>query len=271
MKFSVENYFDKLRSIMLGVILISFLPSLIHGIDQKVNLWEYTLNDKTYSLFPDLFEKYFYSMTIFMGALLVGLCFAIFFTFCTSILHHRLKRMIYGLISLFESLPDIFIVIVLQLTIVYIYQKTGLLIANVTTLYDDKIYLLPILTLSVLPTIQLFKITFLLMNEEQDKPYITVAKSMGLSDHYILIRHVFKNVLFNLFLYFKTIFVFMLSNLFIMEYVFNIHGIMMTMLSFNSFMFFISVMLIAIPFTFLFELAQSFIYQSTGKNEEGAA
>jgi ABC-type dipeptide/oligopeptide/nickel transport system permease component len=208
---------------------------------------------------------------VLFGALFVGLFFAVSFTLITSLLPRFLKRLVYGVITLFESIPDLLIVISLQLFIVYIYQKTGWLISNVTVVYDDKVYLLPILALSVLPTIQLFKITFLLMNEERDKPYVTVAKAMGLGDYHILIRHVFRNVLYNLFLYFKTIFVFMLSNLFILEYVFNIHGLMRIMLSPNTFVFLISTILITIPFLLLFEWTQSFIEKSSGDKEAEVA
>ncbi|WP_408007602.1 ABC transporter permease subunit [Pseudalkalibacillus sp. A8] len=268
---SLGGYFKRLKSIIIGIIFIGFLPSLLYGFDQTINLQSYTFNGKTYDFFPGIFDKYAYSMTIFFGALLLGLFLAIMFTFCTALLPRFVKKMVYGMLTLLESIPDLFIVISLQLLIVYIYQKTGWLISNVTVVYDDKIYLLPILVLSVLPTIQLFKITFLLLEEERNKPYVNVAKSMGMGDYYILIRHVFRNVLFNLFLYFKTIFVFMLSNLFIMEYVFNIHGLMRIMLSPNIFVFIVSSIMITIPFLFLFELAQSMIDKSTGNKEEQAA
>ncbi|MCF6138627.1 ABC transporter permease subunit [Pseudalkalibacillus berkeleyi] len=268
---SIGNYFRKLKSIVFGVVVISFLPSLLYGFDQTINLRTYSLNGKSYNIFPDIFDKYFYSMTIFFGAILVGLFLAVLFTFITSLLPYYFKRFVYGLLTLFESLPDLFIVISLQLLIVYIFQKTGWLISNVTVVYDDKIYLIPILALSALPTIQLFKMTFLLLNEERNKPYVAVARSMGLGEYFILIRHVFRNVLFNLFLYFKTIFVFMLSNLFILEYVFNIHGLMRIMLSPNTFVFLISTVLITIPFLFLFEATQSFISKSIGDQEVDAA
>ncbi|MCF6410350.1 ABC transporter permease subunit [Pseudalkalibacillus salsuginis] len=268
---SLGGYFKRLKSIMIGIIFIGFLPSLLYGFDQTINFQSYIFNRKTYDLFPGIFDKYVYSMTIFFGALLLGLFLAILFTFCTTLLPRLFKMMVYGMLTLFESIPDLFIVISLQLLIVYIYQKTGWLISNVTVVYDDKIYLLPILVLSVLPTVQLFRISFLLLEEERDKPYVTVAKSMGLGDYYILFQHVFRNVLFNLFLYFKTIFVFMLSNLFIMEYVFNIHGLMRIMLSPNIFVFIVGTIMITIPFLFLFELAQSRIDKSTGEKKEETA
>lgn len=268
---TLGGYLRKLKSVSIGIIIISLLPSLISGLDQTFNLRNYQMNGKTYDIFPGIFEKYFYSMTIVLGALVIGLFFAILFTFGATLLPRFLKRLVYGILTVFESVPDLLIVLSLQMFIIYIYQKTGWLISNVTVVYDDKIYLVPILVLSVLPTIQLFKITFLLLEEEKYKPYVNVAKSMGLGDYYILIRHVFRNVLFNLFLYFKTIFVFLLSNLFIVEYIFNIHGLMRIMLSPNTFVFLISTILIAVPFLYVFELAQWMIHKSTGEREKEAA
>ncbi|MBH0158093.1 MULTISPECIES: ABC transporter permease subunit [Fictibacillus] len=260
MNFSFTSYLKRLRSILIGVLIISFLPSIFFGIAplQSMKLWEYTIENRKYSLFPDIFDKFFYSMTIFFTALLLGLLVALLLTFLATLLPRPLKRAVYGFLTLLESLPDLFIVIALQVSAVYIFKKTGLLIANVSGVYDNRIYFFPILTLSVLPTIQLFKITFLLMKEEQNKPYITVARAMGLGNLYITLNHVFRNIMTSLFQYSKTIFVFMLSNLFILEYVFNLNGIMTIMLNTQGVSFIITVLFIAIPFSFLFEVMESY-------------
>jgi ABC-type dipeptide/oligopeptide/nickel transport system permease component len=236
-----------------------------------MKLWEYTIREKTYSLFPDIFSQFLYSMTIFFSALLVGLVSALLLTFLTTLLPNLLKRAVYGLLTLLESLPDLFIVIFLQISIVFIYKKTGLLVSNVSSTYDNNVYLFPILVLSVLPTIQLFKITFLLMKEEQFKPYVTVARSMGLGKLYITVKHILRNIIRSLFQYSKTIFVFMLSNLFIMEYVFYLNGIMTVMLHTEGVPFIITVLMIAVPFSLLFEIIENKIVVVQKQQEEDAA
>jgi peptide/nickel transport system permease protein len=121
-------------------------------------------------------------MSIFLCALLIGFVFSLLLTFLTTLLPSPLQKIIYGLLMFLESLPDLFIIIVLQVSIVAIYQKTGVLIGNVSSAYDDRNYLVPIFVLSVLPTIQLYKITFLLMHDEKNKLYVNVARSMGLGN-----------------------------------------------------------------------------------------
>jgi peptide/nickel transport system permease protein len=268
MIFSFKHYFKKLRSVIIGVAFISVLPSIIFNVQRPyMKAWEYNIKGHTYSIFPEIFDKYAYSMIIFCVALLLGLVCSLLLTFLTAILPRTIKHFVYSFLTILESLPDLLIVIVLQLSIVFIYKKTGLLVGNVSSFYEDKIYFAPIITLSVLPSIHLFKITFLLLEEEKEKPYVVVARSMGLGKYTIILQHVMRNVFFNLFLYFKTIFIFMLSNLLIIEYVFNIHGIMMVMLHSSGFAFFTTVMFIAIPFLALFEFVQNIVILSKGKKE----
>ncbi|MBD7962747.1 ABC transporter permease subunit [Fictibacillus norfolkensis] len=268
-----SRYGKRLRSIIIGVIIISFFPTLFFGVEQQKSMkpWEYMLGGRAYSLFPDIFEKFLYSMTILLAALLFGLFLALTITFISTLLPRSLQKIIYGFYTMLEALPDLFIIIVLQVSVVAIYKKTGLLIGNVSNVYESKIYFFPILTLSILPAIQLFKITYLLLNEEMNKPYVNVARSLGHSNVYITINHVFRNVLASLFHYSRTIFVFMLSNLFILEYVFNLHGIMTIMLNTKGVAFIITVLFVAIPFSFLFEWIERYTQRLNVHREEEAA
>jgi ABC-type dipeptide/oligopeptide/nickel transport system permease component len=221
-------------------------------------------------VFPEIFDKFFYSMTIFFLALLVGLLAALVLTFITTTLPRFLQRIIYGFLTLLESFPDLFIVVVLQVFIVYLYKKTGILISFYNDL-ENPIYFLPVLVLSIVPTIQLFKLTLLLMKEEQHRPYVTVARAMGLSKLSILIKHVFRNILKSLFQYAKTIFVFMLSNLFIVEYVYNLNGIMTILLYTKGVVFLVTALFVAFPFSVLFEIADNYNVSVKRQAEEDAA
>ncbi|MBY6038222.1 ABC transporter permease subunit [Fictibacillus nanhaiensis] len=273
MNFSFHSYLKRLRSTVIGILIISVLPALFFGINTKLEqkVWQYSINGIMYDVFPDVFDRYMYSMTIFFSALLTGLLAALVLTFITTLLPKFLQRVIYGVLTLLESLPDLFIVVVLQVSVIYIYKATGILVANVSNVYNNPIYLLPILTLAVLPTIQLFKITLLLMKEEQHKPYVTVARAMGLGRLYITLKHVFRNILTSLFQYYKTIFVFMLSNLFIVEYVFNLNGVMFLLLNTQGAAFLVTALIIALPFSVLFEIAENNTASVDERKEEDAA
>ncbi|MFG6495717.1 ABC transporter permease subunit [Fictibacillus sp. UD] len=258
MRFSFRSYLKRLRSIILGILIISVLPALLFGVNTHLQerVWEYYISGTKYLIFPDIIDKYQYSMTIFFSALLIGLVFALVLTFIATLLPRFLQRAIVGFLTLLESLPDLFIVVALQVSIVYIYKKTGIVIYFYND-FSNPIYLMPILVLSILPAIQLFKITFLLMQEEQHKLYVTVARAMGLGRLYITLKHVFINIITSLFQYSKTIFVFMLSNLFIVEFVFNLNGIMYLLLNTKGVAFMGTALIIALPFSLLFEFVES--------------
>ncbi|MDM5318165.1 ABC transporter permease subunit [Fictibacillus sp. b24] len=264
MNFSFRSYSKRFISTVLGILVISALPSILFGVNFHLQekVWIYT----TYSykgqavnrdVFPEIFNKFFYSMTIFFLALFIGLLIALILTFITTMLPRFIQRIIYGVLTTLESFPDLFIVVVLQVCIVYIYKQTGILI-HFYNGFNDPIYLLPVLVLSIVPTIQLFKLTLLLMSEEQHKIYVTVARSMGLSTLYILLKHVFRNILTSLVQYAKPIIVFMLSNLFIVEYVYNLNGILTLLLYTKGVVFLVTALFIALPFSVLFEIADSY-------------
>ncbi|MFC7372411.1 ABC transporter permease subunit [Fictibacillus iocasae] len=255
MDFPWKSYGRKLRSLLIGIVLISLLPSiLLQGWMQNTpSVWDYRVDQYTYPLFPEVFEKFGYSMTIFGGALLVGIVFALVMTFMTTIMPSFAKGLLTRTFTFLESFPDLFIVFLLQLSVVYIYKQTGYLVSSVSAFMNQKIYLLPIITLSLLPALQLFRITFLLMEEERGKAYVKVAKSMGLGSMYITVHHIFRNLISNLINYYKTIFIFMLSNLFIVEIVYNLHGIMTIMLHARGVALAATILVLALPFSLLFE------------------
>ncbi|MDM5318166.1 ABC transporter permease subunit [Fictibacillus sp. b24] len=261
MYFSVHSYLRRLRSTVLGILIISILPALIFGINTQLHQEVYVYSMKgltvTRDMFPEIYDQFFYSMKIFFAALLLGLFAALVLTFITTMLPRFLQRIVYGSLTILESLPDLFIVAALQVFIVYLYKKTGIVIYFYND-YNNPIYLLPIIVLSIVPAIQLFKITLLLMKEEQYRPYVTVARAMGLSRFYITLKHIFRNILRSLLQYSKTIFVFMLSNLFIVEYVYNLNGIMYLLMNTKGAAFLITALFIAIPFSVLFEFADNY-------------
>lgn len=259
-------YEDGKLSISLKRYILSFKDFFTTAFD-KTN-WTYVINYKEYDLFPTIFEKFFDSMVIFVSAFLIGIFIAVILTFFISLFSKRFKKLTFGIITILESIPDLFVIISLQLLIVYVYKKTGILLGNIVSLGDDRAYLLPIICLSLLPTIHLFKITFLLMNEELNKPYVTVAHSKGLNKLKILFLHVFRNVMLSLLNHGKSIFGFTISNLFILEIVFNIHGIMSMMLYTTGFVFFISVMFVLLPFYLIYSLSELILYKITGESEE---
>ena len=118
-----------------------------------------------------------------------------------------------------EAVPDMMMMICLQIFFIWVLKKFGESPITIISFNENRAYLLPILSLAVLPTLQMFRMMVLYIKEEHGKDYVEVAYGKGLSSSYILCIHLFKNISIHFFHHLKTIFVFLLSNLFILEFV----------------------------------------------------
>src|SRR5690606_7018615 len=67
-----------------------------------------------YSIFLQFWNHYFYSLTIFLSALLLSLLIGMGLAYVTTLLPEKQLQMVSKTISLLEALPDLFIIIVIQ-------------------------------------------------------------------------------------------------------------------------------------------------------------
>ena len=179
---------------------------------------------KTFSYLDYLKGPYLYSMPIFIISLLLSLLVSFIFSISTMLSKELFKRNLLQGIKIIESIPDFSFIFLLQIIVVQIYLKTNHIVLNFYSLGNDIVYLAPILCLSILPTLLFLKLFVLLYEEEWAKPYVDLAKSKGLSNFEILIKHCTSNVLKSLFFQSKSIVWLTLSSLVIIEYLFGING-----------------------------------------------
>jgi peptide/nickel transport system permease protein len=278
---------------IIGIILIGSVPFLIFNpIEGKVtfDLIAYSkgiyetvgkiihFNEITYklegtdrALFPNMLDPYFYSLKIIFFAFLISIFIATLITYILMLISSFKRKTTERLIFILESLPDIFVIALVQMFIVWFYQQTEILLFNVASVYGQYAYALPIFCLTILPTIHLLKIMVLLFQDEIDKPYVELAKGKGLSKSFILLVHILRNSLISFFYNSKTIFWFMLSNLLIIEYIFNIYGFSYFLLSFarqSPEILTIGIIMMFIPFFVFFTFGQAFIEKVTNGKVE---
>lgn len=253
---------------------ISFQPSkFIHAIinmgKQIFSLYSITFqiptptgNLKTVYLFPTVLEPYIYSFTILFAALLLSIIVAVSITYFYFLSSRRIKNMIERTVFVLEAIPDVMIMISIQMFFMWYFRQTGEIPVHIMTFNDNKAYILPIICLSILPTIQMFRMMILYIEEERIKPYVEVAYGKGLSSSYIIRKHLFKNIFIHLFHHSKMIFVFLLSNLFILECVFHMSGIIQFLILTNHFstsITFIVLLMIVMPFYLSFQICSYFM------------
>ncbi|WP_230321292.1 ABC transporter permease subunit [Planococcus salinarum] len=178
-------------------------------------------------LFPNIYEYIIYSLEILFIALLVAVFVSLLLTVITMLLSEKARERVKMALYFLESVPDLLIIMLAQLTVVLFFKQTGILISKIAAVGDDRIYWLPVLCLAILPTIQLYRLAMLTFQEEERQMYVDLARALGFSKVYIVLVHMFRNAIISVFFQSKKTMWFMLSNLFVLELMFNLPGIML--------------------------------------------
>ena len=196
-------------------------------------------------------------MQLLFLALAAAIIFALIGTFITMLLSEKLRSRVKLVFYFLESFPDILIILLAQLSIVIIFQQTGVLVSKIAAIGDDRIYWLPVLCLMILPMIQLYRLSMLTFEAEERQMYVELAKSLGFSKVFILFLHILRNAIISVFFQSKKTMWFMLSNLFILELMFNIPGIMYYMFeNLSGILFLVTVLSFFLPVFLLYSLGE---------------
>jgi peptide/nickel transport system permease protein len=230
--------------------------------------WSIVLMGKEYALGDMLFVRAAYSMKVFFISLALAVIAALLSSMMISLARGTVKRLLLSIVNIIESLPDIFIIIGVQLLVVMYFRETGVLIGDIA-MTSEEIYLLPVTCLTVVPAVFLIKTIVLLLKEEEQKEYVELARGKGLSSIHIMMVHSFRNVVYSLFYQMKLIFSFMLSNLFILEQLFNMRGVMDLLMWSTGYTFVIISSMIFLPFFLIFTLIEKRMQKSIGMKEDG--
>ncbi|ENJ6135456.1 ABC transporter permease subunit [Bacillus cereus group sp. MYBK104-1] len=256
---------------ILGIICLGTLPKLFYGFELHasqyikslqevfVNLMDISnfkyVGDKF--LFPQLFVHYKETIVIFLAAFFISLFVAFCIVYVIMSSSPRIQHRIKSFLIFLESIPDILLILVSQILVVWFFKQTGFLPFQIASIGGESIRGLPILCLSIPTTIMFVKMVGLRFENELEKDYVLFAKAKGLRRFHILNRHILRNVLLSTLFFAKTNIFFMLSNLYIIEWIFNTGGIFMFLKSYEGIrveVFIVSVLLIYIPIFILFKL-----------------
>ncbi|KAA0546892.1 ABC transporter permease subunit [Bacillus sp. BGMRC 2118] len=264
---------------VVGIIFVGGLPSLFRVSEgQYINLdayWEalkvifrslLQLGDLTYMptqnveypLFPHIFSPVGYSILLLFASLAIAYFMSILLTVATMILPRKLVRWTKVTLSMLDSIPDLLLIYSFQLLVIFLYKKTGMIFFNFAALPGERIYFLPIVCLSIYPAVFLYRLTITLFEEEFNQNYITLAKGKGIRMMVIMFKHVLPNVTVSLVNNSKNVMWFMLTNLLILERMFNIPGITTFIFQYISpEVFVIGLLLLFIPIFILNTICES--------------
>ncbi|WP_430789975.1 ABC transporter permease subunit [Virgibacillus flavescens] len=232
--------------------LVSFLISLFQP-ESWLFVSENTVGQE--SIIKVLWNPYIYSMQILLGALLAGFFIAFILSFIANYMPNAILKGLKRILDMIETVPDLIVALLLQMLVIYVYKVSGVDLFRVGSYMDERAYLGPIITLAILPMIALFKILLLMFEEEYLKDYVGFLKSKGLKKSGILLRHILRNILPTTFRHCKIIIWATLSSQFIIERIFNVHGLTYYIVeSFTPMTIAVSLIFLFTPFFFFFQL-----------------
>ncbi|WP_406687797.1 ABC transporter permease subunit [Rossellomorea vietnamensis] len=213
--------------------------------------------DKKYGMFEIFSSTYPYSFTILFISFLAAIMISVVASYLMMLMPRKLYRASEKVVNVLDGIPDVFLVVLFQLFIIWLFKRTDVLLFDIYTTGEEKIYTLPVICLSFLPVVFLVKQFIYQLKEEEGKPYVEFSYSKGFKKSYTIWFHVFRNVWIHFFLHLKPIFLLMLSNLLVIEILFNIKGFMTVLLrtaTSSSPAFFIGMLLIFVPFYIVFTI-----------------
>jgi peptide/nickel transport system permease protein len=251
-------------------ILIGSLPVLLRDLEFDVNGYItsikelvvkiFTLSSLTYDgeheMLPAIIDRYFYSIKTLSLSFIFAVILAFIFSYIIVLFLKNKKDYVLSFIEFIRTVPDIVGIFLLQSFFIWVNKAYGVkLVQTVSLGSENQAFLLPLLSLSLPIFLFLTQVIVLKIFEELDKQYIAFAKAKGLSFLYLLNIHVIRNIQHDLLGHFKTIIWMMLSTLVIVEYIFNMDGLMMFNIKHISIELFVfSCILFFTPFFILYRL-----------------
>jgi peptide/nickel transport system permease protein len=235
---------------------------------------EYYESQQLKYMFPTIFPYFYTSLKLVVSAFFLAVGSAIFLALLVKILPGSIQKSIRFFFFSLESLPDIFLIAMIQYIIILIYRNTGELLFPIVHSSQQPIFFLPVLCLSILPALFLVRTLLFLLDDEDSKIYVEFARSKGIKYSLILYVHMLRNSLISLFYHTKTIYWLLISTLFIVEYIMAIPGITQFMLNNGPTtpdVITVSVLLMFVPFYIIFTAISYTLNLKLGRNEEEVA
>jgi len=128
------------------------------------------------------------------------------------------------------SLPDVLIVLGGMLMITYVSKSDS--VRQLIDLKSLRGFIIPLLTLSIIPMVYVSRITFIVIQEEIKKGYVVAARSKGLSKLQVFTKHILVVVILKVIDSIPTLIMVIISNLIVVEYLLNYKGIVFNLYRF---------------------------------------
>jgi len=119
------------------------------------------------------------------------------------------------------SMPDVLIVLIIQIIIIFISKENSSILERKFI----RDYIVPVISLSIIPIIYISRISSLIIVEELGKEYVKNSIALGMSRVIVLKKQLLKIVIIRIIDSLPTLVTIMFSNLIIIEYLFYYPGV----------------------------------------------
>jgi len=173
-----------------------------------------------YATSSQVLDGFLYSYTILSISLVIIVLAGSTIAFAVMLSPYRLRKILTTILDIFEGLPDLIFIFIINMLIIYLYQEYNIKLLTMYGLGSNQPIVFPVILISFLPSI-LFGV-FLLksMEDEEQELYILVGFSKGLTKGYLYTVHMIRNVLPVFTLKFRSILYMLLSNLVLVEFMY---------------------------------------------------
>ncbi|MET3698993.1 peptide/nickel transport system permease protein [Bacillus oleivorans] len=239
----LKNSFIHIFSVLLLLIIATF-PLVIFNMGDRVAINFEGIFEEMKQFFSGLFtgSSFYYEQGDRIRSILTDISryfkFSFFYLFWSSSIilllsfilgiyfWRQSNKLLNNFLGFLGMIPDFIFISILQILVVIFYQKTGVRLAKVATpSTEDPAILLPLITLVLIPLIYIVRTLNERTQDVLREDYILTAISKGIKKRNIYLYHVTTNVTPFLKADLHKILAIMISNLFIVEYLFNTGGI----------------------------------------------
>ncbi|MFE8699519.1 ABC transporter permease subunit [Cytobacillus sp. FJAT-54145] len=176
-----------------------------------------------YILDTDVKERYSYTLTILGVSVIVVSLVGLIITFMIVSLPLKIREMVKPIINMTEAIPDLLIIFLFQIGVITLYKSTGIKFLKLYGIGENP-YFIPIVTISFLPIFFLIQFMMKVYEDEENQHYVLLAKAKGLNRVAINLKYIFANTISFFVLNLRTIVWIILSNIILVEFIFNIKG-----------------------------------------------
>lgn len=165
------------------------------------------------------------SAKLLLPGLGIGIFAGMFFGSLVFFLPKRVQQTVIAWHNLLTSVPDLLLILLLQMAAIKIDQWTGQYLIGVVEVYNKPVHFLPIFTIALPISAYLFLYTVNACREALHQDYIRTLQGKGLPLWYVFTKHVLRPAADSVLSVIPKMAAFAASGLVVVERLFNVMGI----------------------------------------------